>query len=168
VGVGVDRGRSQKLHAKPRDSSLTWRGGAGCGETWQRNEERGEESARLSCPLHTEAVPSKGFRAEFQRAQTRVGRAAKRSVSSLRAAGMTGCLRAFPLILRHGRNLCTVSLKENGANCSGSAKHREGKCSIAQKTRVRLLRHSYKISCKKQAKNLRLGRRTAFDDLLNI
>src|SRR5580704_9231085 len=56
--------------------------------------ERMEESARLSCPLPTEAVPPKGLRAEFQRAQTRIERAAKQTVRSLRAACITGRLIA--------------------------------------------------------------------------
>ena len=67
VGVGVDRGRLEKRHAKKRGTARApgAEAQAVARQAMQRSGERGEESARLSCPLHTEAVPSKGFALNF-------------------------------------------------------------------------------------------------------
>ena len=81
MGVGVDRGQATEVSRTPEGAREP--GAEAQARTRQdmaAELERVEESARLSCPLPTEAVPPKGLRVEFQRAQTRVGRAAKRSM----------------------------------------------------------------------------------------
>ena len=102
VGVGVDRGRLEKRGAKRRGTARAPGAEAqvAARQDMQRSGERGKESARLSCPLHTEAVPSKGFALNFSEpkhgleerrsvASDRCGQPTEQAVLSRRCAGET-------------------------------------------------------------------------------